>query len=260
MSSLDALKDLALTERSQGQCGTEAEENVQEAQREANEENKSQSQPLDEKTEGHVALPDGIFRLSAFLAQERDNIVLLLMDVVTLRVINHENICCLNTLLLMLLLARRHGTLEDVLCRVRLLADKRVAMSATNRALSRMDSLDEEDEAEEERAGEPSTEGGGPPGGRGANLLMANFRELLWFWDEYYLRRGRDRLSLEFSSQIPFSYWHDLVKELCRDDGSACALLKRPLKACNNPYTRMSRYHTSGAPEFINNRGGAQRY
>jgi len=37
--------------------------------------------------------------------------------------------------------------------------------------------------------------------------VFINFRELLWYWREYYLRRGRDRLSLEFSSQIPFKYW-----------------------------------------------------
>ena len=103
------------------------------------------------------------------------------MDVVTLRVINHENICCLNTLLLLLLLARKHGTLEDVLRRVRLLADERVALSATNRALTRLDSLDEDDE-EDREADELSNQEFTSSGGRGANLLMMNFRELLWFW------------------------------------------------------------------------------
>jgi hypothetical protein len=40
---------------------------------------------------------------------------------------------------------------------------------------------------------------------------MVNFRELLWYWREYYLRRGRDRLSIEFSSHIPFHHWSELV-------------------------------------------------
>jgi hypothetical protein len=44
-----------------------------------------------------------------------------------------------------------------------------------------------------------------------ANRVLANFRELLWYWQEYYLRRGRDRLSIEFSSHIPFQIWSDLV-------------------------------------------------
>lgn len=42
-------------------------------------------------------------------------------------------------------------------------------------------------------------------------LVMTNFRELLWYWREYYLRRGRDRLSIEFSSHIRFSHFLNLV-------------------------------------------------
>lgn len=45
----------------------------------------------------------------------------------------------------------------------------------------------------------------------GAERLMRNFRELLWYWQEYYLRRGRDRLSIEFSTHIPYKYWLELV-------------------------------------------------
>lgn len=47
--------------------------------------------------------------------------------------------------------------------------------------------------------------------GFGAKIVMINFRRLLWYWSEYYLRRGRDRLSVEFSSHIPFKHWNDLV-------------------------------------------------
>ena len=43
---------------------------------------------------------------------------------------------------------------------------------------------------------------------------LKNFRELLWYWTEYYQRRGRDRLSLEFSSHIPFEEWRNTVGEL----------------------------------------------
>ena len=41
--------------------------------------------------------------------------------------------------------------------------------------------------------------------------INKNFRELLWFWSEYYLRRGRDRLSLEFSSHFPFCEWKHVI-------------------------------------------------
>jgi hypothetical protein len=45
----------------------------------------------------------------------------------------------------------------------------------------------------------------------GADLVFRNFRLLLWYWQEYYLRRGRDRLSIEFSTRIPFRFWLQLV-------------------------------------------------
>ena len=41
--------------------------------------------------------------------------------------------------------------------------------------------------------------------------IMINFRQLLWYWQEYYMRRGRDRLSLEFSSHITFHHWQNVV-------------------------------------------------
>jgi hypothetical protein len=46
---------------------------------------------------------------------------------------------------------------------------------------------------------------------KNSDLVLRNFRGLLWYWSEYYLRRGRDRLSIEFSSHIRFQYWKDLV-------------------------------------------------
>ena len=41
--------------------------------------------------------------------------------------------------------------------------------------------------------------------------FMRNFREMLWYWQEFYERRGRDRLTLELSFRISFKYWMDLV-------------------------------------------------
>jgi len=61
--------------------------------------------------------------------------------------------------------------------------------------------VEEEEEEEEEELS-------------GGELVMRNFRELLWYWKEYYLRRGRDRLSIEFSSHIPFHYWLQIVGKL----------------------------------------------
>ena len=48
-------------------------------------------------------IPSSLFRISVFLAQEKVSILLRLISTVTLRTVNHENICCLNTTLLILL-------------------------------------------------------------------------------------------------------------------------------------------------------------
>jgi len=59
-------------------------------------------------------------------------------------------------------------------------------------------------------------EGDESSGSRREDFLI-NFRELLWFWREYYEHRGRDRLSLEFSSHIRFPEWKAVVDLLCMD-------------------------------------------
>ena len=77
-------------------------------------------------------------------------------------------------------------------------------------------------------------------GGIGSSFLK-NFRELLFFWHEYYTHRGRDRLSLEFSSHVRFSEWIDIVSKLCSDDGSSMSLLAGPPKLPRSPYTRAAK-------------------
>ena len=50
-----------------------------------------------------VFIPSSLFRMSVFLVQEKVKILLRLISSVSLRTVNHENICCLNTTLLILL-------------------------------------------------------------------------------------------------------------------------------------------------------------
>lgn len=64
------------------------------------------------------------------------------------------------------------------------------------------------DEKEAMAVASTSVSGAGP---RYKDRVMYNFRELLAFWTEYYQRRGRDRLSIEFSSHLPFSRWAEVV-------------------------------------------------
>lgn len=71
--------------------------------------------------------------------------------------------------------------------------------------------------------------------------VMRNFRELLWFWSEYYTHRGRDRLSLEFSSHLRFHEWKNVVGLLCADDGSTSSLVQNRVRLPKSPYRRAAR-------------------
>jgi Trpc4-associated protein len=175
----------------------------------------------------------------------------LLMNVVTIRDVNHENICCINTLLLILIYAARKSSLSVILRRVKGLVNERMAWAAgrvDQTAKVRAGEVYEftEDEEGNEAVVDRELDNG--------EVLMVNFRELLWFWKEYYQRRGRDRLSLEFSSRIPFCHWHALVKDLCADDGTPHALIERPLKKITSPYERMARASLSSNVDYVGQR------
>lgn len=66
--------------------------------------------------------------------------------------------------------------------------------------------------------------------------VLQGFRRLLWFWEEYYMRGGRDRLSLEFSTHVKFWAWKRVIRLLCADDGSPTSLVAVPLRLPRSPY------------------------
>ena len=73
------------------------------------------------------------------------------------------------------------------------------------------------------------------------NDVMRNFREVLWFWIEYYTHRGRDRLSLEFSSYMRFQEWIEVVSLLGADDGAPTSLVRAQVRLPRSPYQRSAR-------------------
>lgn len=70
--------------------------------------------------------------------------------------------------------------------------------------------------------------------------VLRGFRRLLWFWSEYYLRGGRDSLSLEFSTHVKFWAWKRVVRLLCADDGAPTALVAAPLRLPRSPYNALA--------------------
>ncbi|KAL7689068.1 putative short transient receptor potential channel 4-associated protein [Plasmopara halstedii] len=138
-------------------------------------------------------------RMSEFLTVNLVRLLRDLMTIVTLDDINHENICCLNTAIVILVFQHRRKRLPTILEALR----------------------DHEDVS----------------GKHG--YVCENFRALLWFWIQYYTPRGRDRLGLEHSSEVQFDEWRRVVSLLCADDGSETALLSKPVRLPPSPYSRL---------------------
>ncbi|KAE8992129.1 hypothetical protein PF005_g20032 [Phytophthora fragariae] len=138
-------------------------------------------------------------RMSEFLTVNLVRLLRDLMTIVTMDDINHENICCLNTAIVILVFQHRRQRLPAILEALR----------------------DHEDVSGKQ------------------GYICDNFRGLLWFWIQYYTPRGRDRLGLEHSSEVKFEEWRHVVSLLCADDGSSTALLSAPARLPPSPYSRL---------------------
>jgi len=102
--------------------------------------------------------------------------------------VNQENICCLNTALVILIFAEARSDLDELLDECRDIAH---AASVLDHTIENELSYD------------------GIVNVR--SVQMENFKELLDFWCDYYRYRGLDVLSLESSSMIPFREWLRVV-------------------------------------------------
>ncbi len=199
--------------------------------------------------------PNTLEHLSWFLAANQARLLRDLLGVVDLRNINHENICCLNTAVVVLIFAHRRKHLSALLRELRQMSDeekefkRRAAESAkqddtVDRSfIQAMRSLDLGNQQEMPAyARRASILGSTHPQQIGdGNDVMRNFREVLWFWMEYYTNRGRDRLSLEFSSHIRFQEWNQVVALLAADDTSPTSLVRAPVRLPLSPYRRSAR-------------------
>jgi len=142
-------------------------------------------------TPGHTPYPFATCKIAQFLDQNWFRLVKDLMTVVSIDDINQENICCVNTTMVFCIFARRKGHLRSFIQSIR---EEEESYRVNKQPLSHA-------------------------------RFTGNFQKLLWFWHEYYLLRGKDSLSLEYTSQIPFEEWTQtyevLVEELGEFDPSS---------------------------------------
>jgi hypothetical protein len=208
--------------------------------------------PSGESLAPKTFLPNSFERLAWFLAVNQARLLRDLLSVVDLKNINHENICCLNTAVVVAIFANRRQQLAGLLEELRTLSSEE--KDAKQRSPNEQDDVVDRAFVQAMRHLDLSKEKDTPSYARRASILtigkqhvgdrsdvLRNFREVLWFWSEYYSHRGRDRLSLEFSSHIRFQEWNHVVSLLAADDGSATSLVRAPVKLPRSPYQRATR-------------------
>ena len=136
-----------------------------------------------------------------------------------------DNICVLNTALVFFIFARRAGQLAHYLKALRA-ADAR-------------DSLLPTPPPPFPSSSSPSSSTSISP--RAPGSVLKNFRFLLDFWQEYYMRkREKDIASLHYSTNIPFSEWSVVVQVLCAPPDSPTSLRYNPRGNCPPPHLAAS--------------------
>jgi Protein of unknown function (DUF3689) len=216
--------------------------------------------PEGESLSSATLAPNTVERLSWFLAANQTRLLRDLLSVVDLTNINHENICCLNTAVVVTIFAYRRSQLHSLLQDLKRMNDeeRETKRRATNAATTEDDVIDRAF-VQAMKYMSLDLESQGAPYARRASLtrrsslsfsgnqedqlgaqsdVTRNFREVLWFWMEYYTHRGRDRLSLEFSSHLRFQEWMEVVTLLAADNDSSTALVPSPIPLPRSPYQR----------------------
>jgi len=114
-------------------------------------------------------------------SKEDKNSFLLVVDSVNANFISQDNICCINTILIMTIFADQRGELKEYI------------NSLTTREDKTTDQIKQ---------------------------LLENFDEVLAIWNRYYMSKAKDSFSLQYTSSLPFSYFQtmrqklqDLIKE-----------------------------------------------
>jgi len=127
--------------------------------------------------------------------------VVQLVSILNVTELTQENVSCLNTSLVILMLAARQGKLPDMI-------------------LSLLDY------------------GEDPNGYRAGKTLLKNLKSLLVFWQEHYLHKDKDCSTLEKSSLIPFTFWKSTVDQLVSEDSTRTTAILHYLQQEEAPFSR----------------------
>ncbi len=122
----------------------------------------------------------------------RVNLLCKMINIINLHNLSQENVSCLNTALVLLMLANRRQKLPQYLKAIQMRS-----IQLQTGGVSSDESVD----------------------------LLANFKDLLVFWMGHYLQKDKDCVGLEQNSRIEFTYWRHTVDLLLDSDSkNKCSL------------------------------------
>ncbi|KAL8270971.1 hypothetical protein Esti_005126 [Eimeria stiedai] len=164
--------------------------------------------------------------IAKFITERRTEILKRLMCAVSFEGVVPDSICCVNTSLVLLLLTLLDGQLPETLREIKLQFKKAEVGHLNGPAVCepRQQQQQHEQQQQVEGKGEQQQQrqqqqvqedNDGRLIEESMGVGAFNFWRLLHFWRVHYMRRRKDARGLEFASQIPLHYWHELVTILC---------------------------------------------
>jgi Trpc4-associated protein len=134
-----------------------------------------------------------------------------MISIININNLSQENVSCLNTTLIVLMLANRKKILPKYLLAIKA---KSIEMLMAN-DLFRVNNFANNSPTTTSNSNGLSSPSSTGTGTQSPPLdIVTNFRDLLIFWQSHYLQKDKDCGGLEQNSRIDFSYWKETVELL----------------------------------------------
>jgi Trpc4-associated protein len=134
-----------------------------------------------------------------------------MISIININNLSQENVSCLNTTLIVLMLANRKRILPKYLLAIKA---KSIEMLMSNDVFRGNGSSSNSSSSSSNVTSSASSSSTSPTAVSPPLDIVTNFRDLLIFWQSHYLQKDKDCGGLEQNSRIDFSYWKETVELL----------------------------------------------
>jgi Trpc4-associated protein len=166
-----------------------------------------------------------------------------MINTINIHNLSQENVSCLNTTLVLLMLANRSNQLPKYLRSIKSKSIEMLVTGDLNTATFANPLLNNNGNNNNNNR-TSSTQASSSNNNNMPLDLITNFRDLLIFWQSHYLQKDKDCIGLEQNSRIEFSYWKHTVELLLdtnpKNNCSLSYYLRNDL-SCLNATSKASR-------------------